>query len=209
MKIEKLRKEHEERVAMIEKLKKESDALRSKEEEITGKMETAAAAGDEDLFLSLKKEREEAQDRRYVKESLIKQIVPTTKEEAVAAWDEYAKSYKSEFEKKWKEYRKAISALYSEYMSVVNCQNDALKIREECVQLCGEEPLAGSICPTRYAGFDMPVCIENTNAASLNCGRNGLSAPDALFFATIKDTKEERQAAFEKFWPVIGMHRSV
>ena len=170
-----------------QKLSEEINELTRQKSECHAEAQAAAEAGDVDSYMEKHKAEERIDAQIFVKRTQMDRISTTaSREDVMSAWADYSKRYDSEFEKVWADYLKSRTASYNLFMKVCRLQNDALKTRERCACLAGED----------NASLFRMKTIDGKAAEGLRYKQLMLQMPDTCFFLAIGEATGEDGALF-------------
>ena len=137
MKLREILKKIDDANANKEKLREEIATLEHELDDLNARAESAAAAGDEELYLNLTDEASRISRRIYVKKKVI-DIPPEkeiTEEEVTAAWREYAAEFDKNYNKKYEKFKKVRQELCDIYADMIEDQCCILQTRERIYNL--------------------------------------------------------------------------
>lgn len=182
--LDRLTKEAEEKKR---KLSEEIKELMRKKNEAHDAAQAAAEAGDTDGYLEKHKAEERLDAEIFVKRTQMdKSKSPVTQDDILSAWEDFSKGYNAEHSREWTKYLNMRKGLYTQFMKVCSMQNDALKLRERCMNLAGE---------TNPAVYKMDM-MDTGMVLGLAYKTYQLRNPDVVFFLSTGEAAEDDDALF-------------
>lgn len=192
-KLEKLIQQCEQNAAERSTLEKEIEQLQAGLVLLEKEAEAAAQAGNTSLYREKRDAAQLATDSIFVCQKQMEKLSSlAAKQEAIAAWEEYAAAYNKAFSKAWALYEKARQSLFESFMDIVNTQNDALRMRQLCGEAVGIQENQGlyklSSYDSKFPLQMIPEGITHSDAHLL------VTLPDAELFVRSKllDSSELR-----------------
>ena len=157
-----------------------ADMVQAQEEALQGmrqQQEEAAQAEDFERFEALGEQIRQADNRLYVMKHAKPKAETVTKQDAIDAWEEYAKTWTKDQAQLWKDYRKAVSALREKYETLVRNQNTALKTRQEVASMADVEP----------DELNLEGWLPNNRLEFFPTNHGNLHAPEMDFFGKYEE----------------------
>ena len=179
MTIEKFWEKVSDEEALKAKIKAEISELMAREMKLSEEMETAANAGDAQLYHRLRMEKEEVSSTIFVKRRFSDKMASSvTEADARAAWENYAAGYNAKLKKALAEYREQREKLFSLYSGLVDLQAEACDVRESL----------GKVVGAAFDSFKMdtiPTVSGVDEKGQLRLGGFPGVDPDACFYLAI------------------------
>lgn len=160
-KIETLAKQMDENRKKAEQLRAEVSKLEAQTADLDAKAEQAAEAGDIESYKALKLKAADADAALYVKRANVKKFTaPCTKEEALAAWEEFQREHAAAFNKALKEYDAEVKAQSARFKAIIGMQERARKQRKILAGLAGL-PENVAVATFKFAHVDGPTMNDD------------------------------------------------
>lgn len=208
--IETLKKLFRKKAEDVTEKESQLNALRNECQNKKAAAEEAALAGDYDQYKVLSAELKEMETMLYVSEMSLKNTVNTpgfTPEEVKSAWNDYVSSYTKKLNAALADYAKKRKELYEEYMKLVNMQNEAMKVRNDCGQLIGMKAESDEGEKQIMGKFNMPYVSDDREAWQsryLAYGNCQVQHPDPLFFRACNVCTDED---LDRFNRILRLHQ--
>lgn len=195
--------------------------LRQKLETTKAEAEQAALAGDEDKYHELHEAVRRLEDKIYVMDTHAKNVLRVNaigETEVQEAWTDYEKAYQKKMSAALDAYRKHRKELCDEFFSLIDMQNDAIAMRNDCGTLLGmpcksaedEVKIAAKFrmayMPVKEAPRPIVVPDGSTVMSSrqLTYGNITLHQPDILYFMAVNEATDED---LDKCSTVMNLHK--
>lgn len=206
MTIKEIDKRASEAVAARDALEREERQLSQRVEDLKKQARDAAEAGDVETYKQINAELQDAEAVAFVKSAqLSKADRPVSEEDVKAAWYGYKSEYERALDKGLRELDRARSAFVNAFLSVVETQNEALRVRERCARYIGiEPPTFGQDSDRVYSLFSMKT-IPSHDDGRLRFGVYQCTVPEVVYCLASGKAPEDGEALFNS---VVRLHQA-
>lgn len=177
---------NQELTAAKEKAMKEISVLEHELADLNARAESAAAAGDEDLYLDLTDAASRISRRIYVKKKVLEAPLENgiTENDVSAAWKSYAAEYDKAYNRNYEKLKKAKQDLYAVYRDMIESQLVLLQTRAKVYDLIKPPASTYTTPDMRFPFKHLPVLpkkvLSGHEVAAPNISCYGISFQDLI-----------------------------